>query len=510
MQLYEQIRRDYFIKKQSIRSLAKQYRIHRREVRRAIQSPIPPDPKKHVRCTSIVTSPILAVIQSYLLEDLKAPKKQRHTCHRIYERLVAEHDYRGAEPTLRKHIASLRRTLMTPKEVFIIQNYVPGKNAEVDWYEAYIYIGNTETKLYIFAMRASYSGKVFHQAFLHATQQAFLTAHVNAFHYFGGVFAAIRYDNLTSAVKKVLQGRQRCETERFTLFRSHYLFESEFCQPGIKGAHEKGGIEGQVGYFRRNYLVPVPHYELLEDFNTYLKTCCDKEDTRCIHGKEESIGKQWHIEKASLQALPKYPFDLDEVHQLKVNNKSLITLHTNHYSVPTDYLMLTLEVRASTEHISAYHQNQCIASHPRCYLKHQTLLNMNHYLKALKHKPGALKHSLALTQARHKKEWPECYDTLWKTLMHRMGEKEGTQAFLTILLLHQSHPAHHMMTAIQQALDKGACDPSAIELLLRQQQPCAERPEALTQLGRLHAYDVTPPSVTDYDQLLKHNRGESL
>ncbi len=57
----------------------------------------------------------------------------------------------------------------------------------------------------------------------------------------------VRYDNLKSAVEKVLKGRGRIESERFVALRSHYRFDSFFCLPGIKGAHEKGGVEGEIG-----------------------------------------------------------------------------------------------------------------------------------------------------------------------------------------------------------------------------------------------------------------------
>src|SRR3979411_2181049 len=105
-------------------------------------------------------------------------------------------------------------------------------------------------------MRSMASGAAFHCAFLHATQQAFLEGHELAFAYYSGVFRKVRYDNLTSAVKKILRGHQREQTGRFIAFRSHWRFQSEFCTPG-KG-HEKGGVEGEVGYFRRNHWVPVP------------------------------------------------------------------------------------------------------------------------------------------------------------------------------------------------------------------------------------------------------------
>jgi len=80
------------------------------------------------------------------------------------------------------------------------------------------------------------SGGAFHCAFPHASQQAFLEAHERAFAYFSGVFKTLRYDNLKSAVKKILRGHQREETTRFIAFRSHWGFESEFCTPAETGA----------------------------------------------------------------------------------------------------------------------------------------------------------------------------------------------------------------------------------------------------------------------------------
>ena len=126
------------------------------------------------------------------------------------------------------------------------------------------------------------SGGAFHAAYFHATQQAFLEAHERAFHYFGGVFRRLRYDNLKSAVKKILRGYQREETDRLIAFRSHWGFQTEFCNPAR--GNEKGGVEGEVGYFRRNHLVPVPKAKDLEELNEYLRSCCQQEEQRRITG----------------------------------------------------------------------------------------------------------------------------------------------------------------------------------------------------------------------------------
>jgi transposase len=136
--------------------------------------------------------------------------------------------------------------------------------AQVDWYEAYADLAGERTKLQVFAMRSMASGAAFHCAYLHATQQAFLEGHELAFSYFGGAFRKLRYDNLTSAVRKILRGSRREQTARFVAFRSHWRFEAEFCTPAE--AHEKGGIEGEAGYFRRNHWVPVPEAESVDLF----------------------------------------------------------------------------------------------------------------------------------------------------------------------------------------------------------------------------------------------------
>jgi len=85
-------------------------------------------------------------------------------------------------------------------------------------------IAGLVVKCWMFVMRLSHSGKAFHVTFATQAQEAFLEGHVLAFEYFGGVPGRIRYDNLKPAVIRVLKGRDRTESERFTALRSHYLF----------------------------------------------------------------------------------------------------------------------------------------------------------------------------------------------------------------------------------------------------------------------------------------------
>lgn len=150
-------------------------------------------------------------------------------------------------------------------------------------------IGGERQQVYNFAISSMASGGAFDVAYYHATQQTFLEAHELAFQHFGGVFRRLRYDNLKSAVKKILRGHQREETERLIAFRSHWGFQTEFCNPAR--GNEKGGVEGEVGYFRRNHLVPIPQVASLEELNEHLRRGCCEDEQRRIAGKSMLVGE---------------------------------------------------------------------------------------------------------------------------------------------------------------------------------------------------------------------------
>jgi len=181
-------------------------------------------------------------------------------------------------------------------------------------------------------LRSMASGAAFHCAFSNATQQAFLEAHELAFAWFGGVFHRLRYDNLTSAVKKILRGQQREETARFIAFRSHWRFAAEFCTPAE--AHEKGGIESEAGYFRRNHWVPVPQAVDLADLNRQLAVACRQDEQRTISGRSQSIGAALLVERQHLLPLASEGMDLAHTSFPTVNGLGCVKVRTNSYSVP--------------------------------------------------------------------------------------------------------------------------------------------------------------------------------
>lgn len=222
VQLYEQIRRAHAAQEtKSIRALARQFRVHRRDVRAALDSAVPP-PRKTPERPAPKMDEWKPIIEGWLEEDQKWPRKQRHTARRVWQRLVAEHGADVGESTVRRYVKSVRERQSFPLvDVTVPQHHPFGSKGEVDFGEARVVLAGIPTDVSLFLMRLSASGRGFCRGYLNETQDVFLDGHVRAFDHFGGVPGTVSYDNLKAAVTKVLKGRDRIESDRFTAMRSH-------------------------------------------------------------------------------------------------------------------------------------------------------------------------------------------------------------------------------------------------------------------------------------------------
>ena len=317
----------------SIKGVARKLGVHRRMVRQALADAQPPERKPSERARPVMR-PLITFIDAILEADRTAPRKQRHTAHRIWQRILAEMPERKvAEVTIRQYVRERKRELgWSARATCVPQSYQPGQEGQVDWYEAWAELNGEPVLLQVFAMRSMASGAAFHRAYHRATQQAFLEAHEHAFQYFQGVFRLLRYDNLKAAVKKILRGFRREETARFIAFRSHWRFESEFCTP--YEAHEKGGIEGEAGYFRRNHWVPMPKARDLAELNAQLLAACHADERRQIAGHSQPVGAAMIEERAHLLPLAEHGFELAEISFPRVDGLGCVRVRTNLYSVP--------------------------------------------------------------------------------------------------------------------------------------------------------------------------------
>jgi hypothetical protein len=171
--------------------------------------------------------------------------------------------------------------------------------------------------------------------------------------------------NLKPAVTRILLGRDRVENERFIALRSHYGFDSFFCEPGLEGAHEKGGVEGEVGRFRRTHLVPVPRAGSLEELNVMIAGRMASDDDRRIGRRAETVAEAFVAERAWLHPLPVEPFDSARLLSAKVDSKARVCVLGSWYSVPARLARRRVQVRLGAQALEILDGGQVVATHAR-------------------------------------------------------------------------------------------------------------------------------------------------
>ena len=522
VELFEAIRRDHRLEPGlSIRQLAHRHGVHRRTVRQALASAIPPPRRSYPRRRRPAIDPWREVIDAILIADTDAPAKQRHTARRIWQRLVAEHGARVAEVTVSRYVAARRAELgLDAVSVFVPQQHPPGEEAEVDFGEFWFDLTSERVRVWLFVMRLSHSGRAFHYAYGTQAQEAFLEGHVRAFVHFGGVPGRIRYDNLTAAVLRVAKGRTREETQRFMLLRSHYGFDSFFTIPGKDGAHEKGGVEGEIGRFRRRHLVPVPKVASFAALNENIAAADRADDARVITGRTVDVGTAFLADEAHLRPLPDEAFDAAITLTARVDNRARVSVRGNYYSVPARYAGRRLLVRLGAATVSVHDGTRVVAVHERACGRAQEVLALDHYLEVLTRKPGALPGATALAQARAAGVFTTAHQRYWDAARAASGDAAGTRALIQVLLAHRTLPAHALTAAMTTAVATGILAPDAVIIDARRHTRTGHNDDlagggstgegaddradesTVVGIGALRRYDRPAPSLTGYDTLL--------
>ena len=422
---------------------------------------------------------------------------------------MAEHGAQIGESTVRRFVAEARAELGSGGLLMAMvpQTHVLGEEAEVDFGEFWAWLAGVRTRLWLFVMRLSGSGKAFHHVFGNECGESFYQGHNLAFDYFGGVPSTIRYDNLKAAVVKVLLGRQRWENPKFVALRSHYGFESFFCLPGEDGAHEKGGVEGEIGRFRRRHLVPLPRVESLDELHTFVAAADVIDDERVIagrplvDGRRVTVGEHFALEQPLLQPLPDGWFDTTVDLECRVDTKARVCVRQAFYSVPVRLIGSKIRVRLGASSLEAFDGATLVARHERSLHKGTESLMLDHYLEILVRKPGALLGATALVQARQSGMFTPVHQQFWDQARRRLGDQAGTRALIDVLLGHRRLPTESMIEALQGANQAGIVDPTVVIVEARRH---ADRrpPAAVVPIGTLGRYDRPIPTVAAYDQLI--------
>lgn len=438
--------------------------------------------------------PFTNIIDQWLADDKKQPKKQRHTAVRIFNRLRQEHDFQGAETTVRRYVreAKLRLGVGSPR-VFIPSDPQAGIEAEVDWGRCIAILEGIETCLKLFCMRSKFSGKHFVRCYPCERQQALFDGHIRGFTFFGGVFPVLIYDNLTTAVQKILRGKDRVLQESYDKFRGYHNFVPRFCNRGQ--GHEKGGVEGLVGYARRNYLVPVPVADSLEDLNQKILQACIAYGSHRIAGREDTVNELYEEEKGHLLSLPGIPFGNTETTGAKVDKYSTVVVDKNRYSVPSFYAYFKVNVVLHVDCVEIFYGSKKIASHGRLYGNNKWSLLPEHYLELIAQRPQAFESARVIRQWRP--NWPSCLERLLEKFCRKQGYTKGIKDFISVLMLYKDHAANDVESAVKTALSSGAGSSEAVEYILIHKESDGE--QSFSALDNWQT--LPPPDVSVYGQI---------
>jgi len=502
MDQYELIRTAARVYQKSIRQIARETGHTRRTIRKVLAGWAPQYRRRHDPARRVM-DPVAAIIDGWLRADQAAPKKQRHTAHRIWTRLVEEYAFAGAESTVRRWVREHKAQLGWPTATAVIPlDPEIAQEAEVDWGGAWVRMAGVERPVRLFCMRSRYSGLPFVRAYPLERQEMFLDGHLHAFAVYGGVFPVLVYDNLTTAVRQILRGKARIEQERFTAFRSYYTFQARFCTPDQ--AHEKGGVEGLVGFARRNFLVPMPEVADFAELNALLLRRCLDQGARPIRGRDDprTIGERHQDEQLRLLPLPERPFENTRVLAVRISPYQTAQVDRNRYSVPTAYVGRWLWAHVGCDRVRLYADHRQVAEHPRVFGVGQWQLDPLHYLDLLEQRVGAFDRARAIRAWRP--AWPAQYDRMLQGLRHRHGESAGTREFVRILKLHRDHPAARVEAAVAEALACQTYSLAAVTHLLYRQAHGRLEPVPLRADLRPGITDlvIAQTEVGRYDRLL--------
>lgn len=395
----------------TIREIARSFHVSRKTVRRALEDPGPWQYRRSQPRPEPVMSAVAPVIEEWLRQDATAPRKQRHTSKRIYERLRMEYGFTGGESTVRQWVR--RHGVAKVNDVTIPLVHDPGAEAQVDFGEAMVVIAGVETKVYLFCARLAYSTRDVVRAYICQDRVAWLDGHVHTFETWGGAPATCWYDNASQLGR--LKDREFMACEEFTALKSAYGFRAHHCTPAQ--GHEKGLVESLVGYFRRRYLVPVPTVNSLQELNRYLERMTTQEEAQQRRGHATTVGERFERERPLLMPLPERRFAACVRSRARVSRQQLVVCRGRRYSVTVEQVGRWVRVLRYAERVEVWDRERKVAEHGRQDGPGEPICDYWHFVPVLVRRPGAFAQAVPVRQAH----FPEEAAALLRALEERHG-----------------------------------------------------------------------------------------
>jgi len=490
---YDLVRRMYYHENLSRREISRRTGYHRKTINKMLRYSQPPGYQRAEPARKQKIGPFTPLIDEMLEADQRMPRKQRHTAQRIFERLVEEYGFAGGYTIVKDYVRGKRVRM---REVFFPLEQRPG-TSQIDFGTAQVLLAGKKQKAHIFCMGLPYSDAFFIKAYPIEALEAVQDGHVSAYAFFEGVPPQALYDNMSTAVKRICRHGERELTDGFLALRSHYLFQSRFCN--VARANEKGLVEGLIGYVRRNFLVPLPQFRDWKELNAYLESACRKRYSQKTAGQDKTVGERLAEEKQRFLPLPPAPFEACRLESRQVTSLSLVQFQHNHYSAPVRYAYRDVIVKAFVGRVLICWKKETIANHPRSYARHDYIFDPLHYLPLLERKPGALDGGMPFSGW----ELPNGFALLRRVLESRHGPG-GKREYIQVLQLLRDFKISEVQQALEKAFRYRCLNFEAIKMLVLSGRDHSIEVIRLSgeRLERLPRIRIDDSDTTQYRMLL--------
>jgi len=489
----------------SIREIARKLGHSRDTVKKAL---VQATPLPYTR-TSPAASPklgeFIGLIEQILIEDHSAPRKQRHTAMRMFQRLRDEHGYKGGYDQVRRFVNARRKK---ERETHLPLDHPPGGRLECDFGHIHVDFPDGRRPVPVLLAVWSYSHYAFAIALPDETTGSILHGTVCALEFFGCVPAELWWDNPKTVAPAILRGRDRQLNVHYASLASHYRFAPMFCMPAR--GQEKSDVERTVFALERRFATPVPAVADVDALNRHLLTCCLKERDRTVRGRSKTIAEMFEEERRHAGELPDRPFDACIQHIRQADKYQTVLFEDVRYSVPRHAAFEPVTVKAYLERVVLVHKGQVVATHRRSRTPGEQLLEPTHFLAAIERKPAYLDHTKLFKELK----LPAAFGQLRERLEKELGDRTGARHYIRVLQLLGRHSADRVARVIETNLHRPGLHAELIEQRLIN-APDDETSPPSPLCATLHVSElspiklptviVPPPDLRRFDQLLIHS-----
>lgn len=332
------------------RAIARKLKIHRNTVKKYLQQRQTPRYEKEKRKKSVLDG-YYQIIDDFLKED-------NYRATWIFER-IRQLGYSGSYDMVKIYVRKVKQ--QRQRQAFIRFETIPGLQGQMDWADLQVTdVRGLNLVVYLFVLVLGFSRAMFAKFINRCSLQAFMDAHIEAFHYLGGIPMEVLYDNMKHVVISRDNGQAVFNVE-FAHFAKHYGFKPLACPPYSPWV--KGKVERPVDYIREAFWRGY-RFTTLEQANQDLLKWLTETANRRVHGTHrQGVDMRWQQELASLSCCPASDYDTSIREYRKVYKDCSISYNASRYQVPMELIGKKVLLKIKDGIIRFFDDDRLMATH---------------------------------------------------------------------------------------------------------------------------------------------------